>query len=482
MINLLDKEKIEKCNIMVIGDFILDKYLFGNVNRISPEAPVPVFNYKNESKVLGGAGNVVSNLIGLGCNVIAIGTYGDDKEGETLNRLLENGRVKNCLVKDPNRPTITKTRVVSNNYQLLRIDKEEIFPLHLEIRHGILYKIMDNIKSSNIIILSDYNKGILKTNYLSEAIIKLAKKYNIPVIVDPKGKDWNLYKYSTCITPNTKELETIYKSEIVNDNELEKAGNYVLGKYELEKLLVTRGPLGMCIFERNNKPFYIPALTKEVYDVSGAGDTVISALSIGLATGLTFKESSKLANIAASIVISKFGTQPVSFLELKSAITTNGKTSSKIFQLQHAIDRIKLLKMENKKITFTNGCFDLLHPGHIKILSKAKEMGDFLIVGLNSDSSIRRLKGKNRPIVDEHNRALILASLDYVDMVVIFEEDNPIELIKSFKPDVLVKGADYKKKEVVGKKFIESYGGKVNIIPLLKGYSTTNIVKNMKEK
>jgi len=479
-----DFHRFKQSHILVVGDLMLDCYLWGDVQRISPEAPVPVFHISERSEVPGGAGNVVSNLAGLGCSVTVIGVCGNDDEAERLNHLLCGNKVQTHMVKDSKRPTATKTRIVSNGQQLLRLDNEEISTLDTNIRDALLNKINDTLSSCDAIILSDYGKGIFQTHGFAQSVISSAQNYNVPVIVDPKGKDWDRYRGATCVTPNLKELETVYGDIIDGKAQLLMAMQSILEKYHLSWLLVTRGPLGMCLAKKEQEPVFIPSIAREVYDVSGAGDTVVATLSLGVASGLTFSEAAKLANVAAGIVVGKLGTQAINQLELKAAIEINGDGLSgpfmnKIASLSAATIQVQAWKANGEEIVFTNGCFDLLHPGHIHLMNRAKDLGDRLIVGVNADESVRRLKGATRPILAESDRASLLGSLNCVDLVVIFEDDTPERLISTLKPNVLAKGADYTIDQVVGREIVESYGGQVFLIPTLEGYSTTDITNRI---
>ncbi|MGA1871814.1 MAG: bifunctional D-glycero-beta-D-manno-heptose-7-phosphate kinase/D-glycero-beta-D-manno-heptose 1-phosphate adenylyltransferase HldE [bacterium] len=480
----LNKKEFEEVRILVVGDIMLDRYIWGNVNRISPEAPVPVFHLKKESEMCGGAGNVISNLIGLGCLVTVIGVCGDDETGRHLSYLLNNDKIKNLIMKDSKRPTVTKSRIVANGQQLLRIDEEDILPLNSNLQKRLLDLVKDELIQCNAIILSDYGKGVLQTPGLSQSIISLGRCHNIPVMVDPKGNDWIRYRGATCVTPNTLELETVWGDSISDENKLIVAMRKILRDNNLSWLLVTRGPLGMCLMNKDNEPIFIPTVAKEVYDVSGAGDTVIATLSLGVAAGYSFPEAAYLANMAAGIVVGRIGTHPINILELEASIAINeanesGNLINKVTSLSAAEIQLHAWRAAEDKIVFTNGCFDLLHPGHIHLLKQAKDLGDRLIVGLNSDDSIKRLKGSKRPILNENDRASILSSLSFVDLIIIFEDDTPLKLIKALKPDILVKGTDYSLNEVVGREIVESYGGEVSLINLLQGYSTTDITKKV---
>lgn len=483
----INLEKFTQSRIVVVGDLMLDRYLWGDVERISPEAPVPVFHVKKLSEIPGGAGNVVSNLTGLGCSVIVIGVCGNDATGERLNGLLQNARVETHILSESDRPTVTKTRVVCHGQQLLRLDEEEIGPVGSKMKRDVIDIVESSVRKCNAIILSDYGKGLLQSEEVSQGIINLAKESNIPVIIDPKGRDWERYRGATCVTPNVKELELVHGDTVAIKEQLVQAMRCVLGKYNLEWLVVTRGPLGMCLMDRNAEPIFIPTLARQVYDVSGAGDTVVATLAAGVGSGYTFPDSAKVANLAAGIVVGKAGTQPINMFELKISLQTTGVESTtsdyvqKIASRPAATIQVDGWKASRQKIVFTNGCFDLLHPGHIHLLNQAKHLGDHLVVAINSDASVRRLKGPGRPILAERDRACLLASLDSVDLVMVFESDTPEELLKALKPDILVKGSDHKLEEVVGRAIVESYGGTVQFIPVLTGYSTTTIAHKVLE-
>ena len=480
----LNLNSFKDSHVMVVGDVMLDCYLWGDVNRISPEAPVPVFNVKKKSDVAGGAGNVLSNLSGLGCEVTIIGLCGKDEPGKRLRTLLSNERVHASLIEDSQRPTIVKTRVVSNSQQLIRLDEEIVFPVLDDIRKKLTDIIEKKIESCHTLIISDYGKGIFQTDGVTEQIIKIAKKNNTPVFVDPKGKNWERYKSATCITPNTKELETVYGKSIESKEELIEVMENTIREFDLSSLLVTQGARGMCLLQKGGNPQFIPAQAKEVFDVSGAGDTVISTFTACISIGMDTDDAAKLSNIAAGIVVGKVGTQPINIFELKTSADMDSESISggyiyKIASRSAAKLHIQLWQANGERVVFTNGCFDLLHPGHIHLLNKARELGDRLVVGLNDDASIKRLKGSSRPILNEHDRASILASLECVDSVIIFSEDTPESLIDTIRPDILVKGADYRIDEVVGKDIVESYGGEVKLVNTLEGYSTTNIAQKV---
>lgn len=477
----------ERCKILVVGDVMLDRYLWGDVKRISPEAPVPVFHIKRRSIVPGGAGSVVLNIIGLGASVTLLGVIGRDENGSTLKRLLEDRRIESILIEDKTRPTITKTRILSKGQQLLRIDDENTMVLDESSKAGIIENAIKEIHQCAAVIFSDYGKGIFDTQGLTEALIDAANGAEVPVIIDPKGKNWERYSGAACLTPNTAEFEHAVGASLGDDNALIDAMQTARSKYRLSNLLVTRGPLGMCLIGEDDEPRFIPSIAREVYDVSGAGDTVIATLAVGVASGQSYLDAACLANVAAGVVVGKLGTQPISTLELKAAVGMSGEriggsVNQKAHSLAAATVQVQAWKALDQKIVFTNGCFDLLHPGHIHLLNEAKRCGERLIVGLNSDESVRRLKGVKRPILSETDRAAILGALDCVDLVIIFEEDTPIKLIETLEPDVLVKGSDYRPERVVGKEFVESYGGKVHLVPVVEGYSTTRLAEKVSEK
>jgi len=476
-----DMGRFEHCKLLVLGDVMLDRYLWGDVDRISPEAPVPIFHVRKQSEIPGGAGNVVSNLVGLGAAVTVVGMRGNDAAGERLAKLLESEKVVPHLFAYSDRPTITKTRVVSQGQQMLRIDEEEVLPANDKLHSQILGLVKERVSDFDAIILSDYGKGLLQTKDFVQAIIDLANERNIPTIVDPKGTSWDRYHGATCVTPNTKELEVLHGQAIGDDRQLVEVMRSTIAKYGLSWLVVTRGPLGMCLMSRDGVPNFIPTLARQVYDVSGAGDTVIATLAICVGSGFSFPDGAKVANLAAGIVVGKVGTQPINALELQAALGTTGvdaplsNSTHKLCSLMAAAAQVEAWKSDREKVVFTNGCFDLLHPGHVHLLNEARNLGDRLVVAINSDLSVRRLKGAKRPFMSEHDRASLVASLDCVDLVVVFESDTPDDLLRRLRPHVLVKGADYKPDQVLGHEIVEAYGGQVSLIPLLNGYSTTEI-------
>jgi D-beta-D-heptose 7-phosphate kinase/D-beta-D-heptose 1-phosphate adenosyltransferase len=476
-----------KCNIVVVGDVILDSYIMGEVRRLSPEAPVPVVQVKKKSTSLGGAGNVALNLTGLGCKVTLLSIRGDDPSGERVSTILKQNGIRDDLYIDSSHPTITKTRIIGQGQQLLRLDEEEIWKDSETFDNQFLIQFEKELQGTDVVILSDYNKGVLG-GAIPRGVIHRCKAKHIPVFVDPKRKKWERYKKATCITPNISEIEEITGSTIENDEDmLVEVVQSLRKRYEFDWFLATRGPKGMCLVGPEGSPLFIKATAREVYDVSGAGDTVIATLAAGIASGLPFPKAAELSNLAAGIVVGKLGAQPINLAELEAAWLINesgakGLNKSKITTLDAAQLQVKAWQAVGEKVIFTYGCFDLLHPGHIYILNQAKELGDRLVVGLNSDSTAKRLKGPNRPILPEKDRANMLSALNSVDLIVFFQEETPLSLIKALEPDILAKVADRNQEEVNGHEVVESYGGKVHIILPLEGYSTTEIVKNILTK
>lgn len=470
MINL-DK----KPNILVIGDLMIDHYLWGSCDRISPEAPVQVVNVKKESSVLGGAGNVINNLFALGANVDVISVIGDDVVANELKSLLEKIKVSSSnLIVENNRKTSKKSRLIASQQQVLRYDMESIDDISKNSSNKILEKLKSNIKKYNTIILSDYGKGILTTN-LTKEIINIANENKVKVLVDPKGKDYSKYKGSYTLTPNKKEAMEATNIDIKDENSLVEALKDLKQKCELEVSLITLSENGIAILK--DKLIIKPTVAREVYDVTGAGDTVIASIAFALGNDLNIEEAISFANLAAGVVVGKIGSATATLDEIyeyesslhKSSSTSHIKTFEEIEKLAKKFHEL------GKKIVFTNGCFDILHAGHVKYLEVAKSYGDVLIVGVNDDNSIKKLKGPTRPINNQDDRAYILASLESVDYVVIFEEDTPYELIKLIKPHTLVKGGDYEGKNVIG----QDIANELKLVQFVDGKSTTNTIKRI---
>ncbi len=465
---------------LVIGDLMLDEYLWGRAERISPEAPVQVVDVNREDLRLGGAGNVANNMAAFGCGVYICGIIGRDDNGAHLRRTFSGRGVDTSGIFDvPSRMTGKKTRVLASNQQIVRIDRETRGDITEEEEDLLLSFVRDPAHVWNIILVSDYGKGVLTRRVLEE-VISFAGNRGIPVIVDPKGADFTKYRGATIITPNRKEAETASRVPILDEDTLGLAAGRLMEEGGYEALLVTRSAEGMSLFLREREALHIPTVAREVYDVTGAGDTVVAALGLGLACGAGFAEASRLANVAAGIAVGKVGTSIVLPKEVIGSIRHEHQDSdAKIKNLDALADLVEREKLKGMRVAFTNGCFDLLHVGHVKYLQKARSYGDLLVLGLNSDASVRRLKGEKRPLIGQSERAHILAALDCVDYVVIFDEDTPIRLLETLRPHVLVKGGDYTPDRVVGKDLVESYGGRVELVAFVDGRSTTNIIEKI---
>lgn len=475
------KEKIKAKNILVLGDLMLDTYYSGSVKRISPEAPVPVFSKKSKRSVMGGAANVAANLVAAGQNVQVASVLGKDRNGEKIiTNLKQLGCDTELIFFSERRKTTEKIRLLAqNNQQMLRIDDERAEALNQQDQEQLIAAVIDKMKDFDAVILSDYLKGVL-TAEVCEGIIHSANKNNIPVFVDPK--DMNIKKYSDVylIKPNKKELENLTGMSTENHEKIREAAQYLRKQTKCKYVLVTLGAGGMGLFGENLSEF-IEGEPREVFDVSGAGDTVISYFTTCFVNQITELEASRIANMAAGIKVGKVGTATVSLEELEKAWQTGLEKVDAVQAKRKVVKLDELLWTLNnqvqRKVVFTNGCFDILHAGHVMYLNEAAKSGDILIVGVNSDESVRRLKGKNRPINSIDDRIAVLEGLESVSYIVVFDEDTPEKLIEAIEPDVLVKGADYKEEEVVGADFVKHHGGEVKLIPLLANHSTTNIIR-----
>ncbi len=460
---------------------MLDQFVRGTVSRVSPEAPVPVLHIKEESTMLGGAGNVVRNLEALGSDITFISVVGKDRDGAHIQDLLKNfSKVDPYLIVDETRTTTRKTRFIAANQQVLRADWEKTFSLKAEVEIELLNIYKKHLPSHNLIVLSDYAKGLFSPQLL-HSLIQEARAQGKPLLVDPKGNDYTRYKGATVLTPNLHELSLATHTTLRTQDELSEVSQDLVKKFELDAMIVTRGSEGMTLVEASGMIEHLQTQALEVFDVSGAGDTVIATLAVSLAAGASLSKAMYLANAAAGLVVAKIGTAVVHQDELSASLHFQEvKThEKKIVSWETASDQIQKWKHRGNRIVFTNGCFDLLHPGHISLLTQAKQAGDRLILGLNTDHSVQRLKGLTRPIQKERDRAFVLSSLQSIDLIVLFDEDTPFELIQALKPDVLVKGSDYALDQVVGASFVQSYGGEVLLIPLIEGKSTTHIVSKM---
>lgn len=467
--------------VLVIGDLMLDRYLIGDVQRISPEAPVPVVLLKEQNDRAGGAANVAANLANLGITTRIAGCVGEDAEATTLLALINHLGIKSeAVIQSSERPTIAKTRVMSSHQQIVRIDQESQAALseaeNTELHILITRAIHDQ---PAIVILSDYAKGVLSES-TCRFIIETCHQAKIPVLVDPKGHDYTKYKGATALTPNKKETSEACGVSMNDNKALLAAAKQLKKSLGLDFLAVTRGEEGITLLEQDTD-HHIAATAKQVFDVSGAGDTVIATLAAGLIHGLSAQEALSLANTAAGIVVGKVGTVPIQLDELLHELTSKNasKQADKICDLPSLKNKVNTWRASHQKIVFTNGCFDLLHAGHVTYLEAAKKTGDKLILGLNTDRSVSALKGPTRPVIHENDRARVLAALEAVDAVILFDEDTPLNLIDAIKPDVIVKGDDYTEEQVVGGKEVKSWGGSVKLIPLVQGRSTSGILEKI---
>lgn len=470
---------VNQQHALVIGDVMLDRYLIGSVGRISPEAPVPIVLLNQQNERAGGAANVATNLALLGIKTHIVGCVGKDIEANTLiNLLQEIGVDASGICASQHRPTIAKTRVLSGHQQMLRLDQESSAPFN----NAETTQLHDAIQTQlalkpSIVILSDYAKGLL-TEDNCQQIIAQCKAQNITILVDPKGRDYRKYKGATALTPNKKETAEACDTSI-SDLDLIAKASALKTSLNLRFLAVTRGEEGITLLDEN--AHHLPAIAKQVFDVSGAGDTVIATLAAGMMNHLTPLESLQLANIAAAVVVGKVGTVPITQADLLEALTSqhSSEQAHKICDLAQLKAKVDTWKQQNQKIVFTNGCFDLLHAGHVTYLEAAKKRGDKLVLGLNTDRSVSALKGPTRPVVNENDRARVLAALESVDAVILFDEDTPLNLINAIKPNIIAKGSDYTADQVVGGKEVESWGGEIALIDLVAGRSTSNIINKL---
>ncbi|MBE9828724.1 D-glycero-beta-D-manno-heptose-7-phosphate kinase [Campylobacter concisus] len=463
----------KRVKILVVGDLMLDHYIWGSCDRISPEAPVQVVKINNETYTLGGAGNVVRNLLSLGADVSVASVLGDDEAGKKIKDRLAEINVKDELIlTEKGRESSIKSRIMASHQQVVRIDKESVVKINLE--DELVSKVKENLANFKAVLLSDYGKGVLSEKVCQE-IINECVRLNIPVLIDPKGSDYSKYKNATLLTPNKKEASEATNLKIKDKTELEKAIKQLKDELNLTYSIITISEEGIALYD--DKLHIFAAKAKEVFDVTGAGDTVLATLGYMLATGADIKEAIKIANLAAAVVVAKIGSATASFSEIEQLLNSSfGANFEHKLKSVEELEEI-LSQKDKKKVVFTNGCFDILHAGHVKYLSRARELGDLLVVGLNSDASVKRLKGEARPINSQDDRACVLSGLGFVDYVVIFDEDTPLNLITKIKPDVLVKGADYKDKEVVGSEIVKE----VRLIDFVDGKSTTGIIKRIKD-
>jgi D-beta-D-heptose 7-phosphate kinase / D-beta-D-heptose 1-phosphate adenosyltransferase len=463
-------------NVLVVGDIMLDRYWYGGTNRISPEAPVPVVKIDSLEERPGGAANVAMNITSLCGNVRLIGLTGIDEPAKILNEQLSGHKVQCDFVSVSTHPTITKLRVLSRNQQLIRIDFEEGFN-NIDAT-PLLERIQTALTTHKVLVLSDYAKGALSA---VQSMIKLANHANVPILVDPKGTDFERYRGATLLTPNMSEFEAVVGHCKTEEDIIEK-GYQLIKQYDLKALLVTRSEKGMTLLQLDKPIYHLPTQAKEVFDVTGAGDTVIATLAAALAAGQSLEESCFLANVAAGVVVGKLGTSTVSQVELSNAIRARANDGFGVMTEEELKEEIKKARMRGEKIVMTNGCFDILHAGHVSYLANARKLGDRLIVAVNSDASVKQLKGESRPINPLMQRMIVLGAPNSVDWVVPFEEETPQRLIASILPDVLVKGGDYKPENIAGGKEVIEAGGTVKVLNFEDGCSTTNIINAIKNR
>lgn len=466
--------------VLVVGDLMLDRYLTGDVERISPEAPVPVLRQSGSYHRPGGAANVAMNLAGLGVQAVLCGAVGNDADGESLRSTMRVAGVDTAAVVVCSMPTITKTRVVSRTQQLLRLDVESREQFTDADSQAIMQAALGALNGVQAVILSDYAKGAL-SEALCRSVIDAARAKGIPVFVDPKARDLSKYAGATTICPNLQELSLATGVPAYSVDALLHAAHGLLDTLNIEFLTVTMSERGIRVLQANAPDLHSPAKAREVFDVSGAGDTVIATLAASLAGGLQLRSAIELANLAAGIVVAKIGTVPISAAEIVSQLTRSATVTStdKVLSRERAVARVNEWRDAGETIVFTNGCFDLLHVGHITLLEDCLRFGSKLVVGMNTDASVSRLKGPSRPIVGEAERAKVMAALAAVDLVTLFDEPTPLELIRLLKPSVLVKGGDYSVETVVGHEEVQKSGGRVEIVPTVEGFSTTAIVQKM---
>lgn len=473
-------QQLAERKILVVGDVMLDRFLYGHVDRISPEAPIPVFALAREETMLGGAGNVARNLLGLGCETLLVSVVGDDATGrDILTHVSNEAGLVPYLVTEKHRPSTSKTRYVAGTQQLLRSDHETTAPIRNETLARIEAVVRSEQQHCHALILSDYGKGVLQPS-LCRTLINIANQAKIPVFVDPKQRDVSVYAGATVLSPNYKELCLACGVDNFADEDALIAGaRNLIAAHRFTYVLVTRGEHGMMLIDAKGLVTRVEAQAQEVFDVSGAGDTSIATLAATFAAGATMAQAVELANIAAGIVVARRGTAVVHQTDISAALYAYRAAAMqhKIMPLAAATDVITNWKREGFRIGFTNGCFDIMHAGHVSLLNDAKAKCDKLIIGLNTDASVSALKGPSRPVNSEIDRANLLAALSVVDLVILFNEETPLKLIETLKPDVLMKGADYSKEQVVGWQMVEAYGGKVELIPLKEGYSTTGIIR-----
>ncbi|MBV7387538.1 bifunctional D-glycero-beta-D-manno-heptose-7-phosphate kinase/D-glycero-beta-D-manno-heptose 1-phosphate adenylyltransferase HldE [Pasteurellaceae bacterium TAE3-ERU1] len=466
--------QFNRASVLVLGDVMLDRYWFGATQRISPEAPVPVVQVNHNEARAGGAANVAMNVAGLNVAVKLLGLVGNDDSAQALREMLSAARIECDFAALDDHPTITKLRILSRHQQLLRLDFENAF--NQTQSAVLLEKLEAAAPHFGALVLSDYGKGTL---HCVQEMITIANAHNLPVLIDPKGTDFARYQNATLLTPNLSEFEAVVGA-CADDDELCAKGFELIEQLNLKALLITRSEKGMTLLQLNQPPLHLPTQAKEVFDVTGAGDTVISVLATALADGRSLEEGCYLANVAAGVVVGKVGTSTISPVELENAVHQRTDEGFGVVDKVRLQQLVREAKARGEKIVMTNGCFDILHPGHVSYLDNARKLGDRLIVAVNSDESVRRLKGETRPINTLNARMAVLAGLSSVDWVVPFEQDTPRELIAEILPDLLVKGGDYKPEDIAGSQEVWANGGDVQVLNFENGYSTSSVVEKIK--
>ena len=472
----LTMPRFNQSQVLVIGDVMLDRYWHGGTSRISPEAPVPVVKVDQIEDRPGGAGNVALNIAALGAGASLVSVVGNDEAGVSLSSRLESVGIHTDFQISVDKPTITKLRVISRHQQLLRMDFEQSFSESDSA--DFVEKAEKLLPNMGAVILSDYAKGTLQN---TQQLIQIARKNNVPVLVDPKGTDFERYRGATLLTPNLNEFEEIV-GHCEHESELVEKGTELMLSLDLSALLVTRGEHGMTLLRPNQPEFHLPARAREVFDVTGAGDTVISVLASSLAAGAELPEAVALANLAAGIVVGKLGTATISGPELRRAIQTEQGSERGVMTEEQLVIALEDARIHGEKIVFTNGCFDIIHAGHVGYLEDARGLGDRLVVAINSDASVKRLKGEERPINPVDRRMAVLSGLESVDWVLSFEDDTPERLLQLLQPDIVAKGGDYSAEQVVGWEIVKAYGGEVKVLSFFDDCSTTAIVEKIKEQ
>jgi D-beta-D-heptose 7-phosphate kinase / D-beta-D-heptose 1-phosphate adenosyltransferase len=467
--------------VLCVGDLMRDEFVYGEVSRISPEAPAPVIAVQRTEIDVGGAGNVARNIASLGARCIFVGLIGDDDAGEKLQaELAQESLIESVLVRDPSRPTTRKVRFVSEHFSthMLRADWESTAPASVAIEQKLIDAILPLLPRVDIVLLSDYAKGMLTARVIRN-VIDAARKLGKRVIVDPKSANLAIYRGATLLKPNRKEFAEATRSRLDSEKSIADGAHEIMQLADCEAVLVTQSEHGMTLVPRTGEAIHVPGLPVRVRDVSGAGDTVAAVLAVTLAAGADWEAALRMANAAAAVAVSKQGAAVVTAAELRRKILPHAflAAEEKIVAASDELDaQVQEWRKQGLRVGFTNGCFDILHPGHVKLLTAARGACDRLIVGLNSDASVKRLKGEDRPVQNERARAEVLAALEAVDLVALFEEDTPLNLITQIKPSVLVKGADYTREQVVGHEIVEAHGGEVRLVDILRGFSTTSLV------